>query len=141
MDLCAYNQLLDSTIEYLRGLKQQGVRYITISSGTSERGQAVRANEEMVTRGQAVRAPMAGKAEAMAALREQALACVKCAHLVKARKNVVFGVGNIDAELMFVGEAPGADEDARGTVRGCGGTIVDEDHSGDGIEPAEGVYS
>jgi DNA polymerase len=47
-------------------------------------------------------------------LRERALACVKCPHLAVSRKNVVFGVGNTDAELMFVGEAPGADEDAQG---------------------------
>ena len=54
------------------------------------------------------------KAAAFAALRERALACVKCPHLASSRKNVVFGVGNIDAQLMFVGEAPGADEDAQG---------------------------
>jgi DNA polymerase len=54
------------------------------------------------------------KAAAFAALRERALACVKCAHLASARKNVVFGVGSIDAQLMFVGEAPGADEDEQG---------------------------
>jgi uracil-DNA glycosylase len=58
--------------------------------------------------------PSAGKAEAFAELRQRALACVKCDHLVAARKNVVFGVGSMDAELMFVGEAPGADEDERG---------------------------
>jgi len=54
------------------------------------------------------------KAAAFAALRERALACVKCEHLASSRKNVVFGMGNIHAELMFVGEAPGADEDAQG---------------------------
>jgi DNA polymerase len=54
------------------------------------------------------------KVRAFAALRERALACVKCPHLVAARQTVVFGVGNIDAELMFVGEAPGADEDQAG---------------------------
>jgi uracil-DNA glycosylase len=54
------------------------------------------------------------KIAAFAALRERVLACVKCPHLVSSRKNVVFGVGNPDAELMFVGEAPGADEDAQG---------------------------
>ncbi len=54
------------------------------------------------------------KAAAFAELRRRVLACVKCEHLVAARKNVVFGVGNIDAELMFVGEAPGADEDEQG---------------------------
>ncbi len=47
-------------------------------------------------------------------LREAALACVKCPHLVKSRTQVVFGVGNPNADLMFVGEAPGADEDAEG---------------------------
>ena len=51
------------------------------------------------------------KTAAFAALRERALACVKCPHLASSRKNVVFGVGSIDAQLMFVGEAPGADED------------------------------
>ena len=54
------------------------------------------------------------KAAAFADLRERALACVKCSHLAAARKNVVFGVGNIDSPLMFVGEAPGADEDEQG---------------------------
>ncbi len=55
-----------------------------------------------------------GKAAAFTALRERALACVKCPHLAASRTNVVFGVGNIDAQLMFVGEAPGADEDEQG---------------------------
>ena len=54
------------------------------------------------------------KAAAFTALRERALACVKCPHLAASRTNVVFGVGNIDAQLMFVGEAPGADEDEQG---------------------------
>jgi DNA polymerase len=56
----------------------------------------------------------AEKAAAFAALRERAMACVKCPNLAASRKNVVFGVGNIDAQLMFVGEAPGADEDEQG---------------------------
>jgi uracil-DNA glycosylase family 4 len=54
------------------------------------------------------------KAVAIDALRKKALACVKCSHLAAVRKNVVFGVGNPEAELMFVGEAPGADEDIQG---------------------------
>lgn len=39
--------------------------------------------------------------------------CEKCA-LCKTRTQTVFGVGNINADLVFVGEAPGADEDAQG---------------------------
>lgn len=54
------------------------------------------------------------KARAMEDLRERALVCAKCVHLAASRTHVVFGVGNIEADLMFVGEAPGADEDAKG---------------------------
>jgi len=50
----------------------------------------------------------------LAALRKKALVCTKCAHLAEFRHSVVFGVGNPNADLMFVGEAPGADEDMRG---------------------------
>ena len=56
----------------------------------------------------------AAKAAAFAELRSQVMPCVKCAHLAAARKNVVFGVGDINAQLMFIGEAPGSDEDERG---------------------------
>jgi len=54
------------------------------------------------------------KTAAFADLRQRALACVKCPHLASSRRNVVFGVGSTDARLMFVGEAPGADEDEQG---------------------------
>jgi uracil-DNA glycosylase len=54
------------------------------------------------------------KAERLAALRGPVLACTKCPALVRARTQVVFGVGNPEAELMFVGEAPGEDEDRQG---------------------------
>src|SRR6202020_2185198 len=40
--------------------------------------------------------------------------CMRCAELAATRKNVVFGAGNADADLMFVGEAPGASEDEQG---------------------------
>jgi uracil-DNA glycosylase family 4 len=44
----------------------------------------------------------------------QARACTRCSELAATRKQVVFGAGNADAELMFVGEAPGASEDEQG---------------------------
>lgn len=56
----------------------------------------------------------ADKASAMEELRRRALACTQCANLAAARKSVVFGVGNIHSPLLFVGEAPGADEDIQG---------------------------
>jgi DNA polymerase len=52
--------------------------------------------------------------QAFTELRERAMVCVKCPNLVASRKNVVFGVGDISAQIMFVGEAPGAEEDAQG---------------------------
>jgi uracil-DNA glycosylase len=44
---------------------------------------------------------------------EEARVCVACP-LHETRTNVVFGAGNADADLMFVGEAPGANEDQQG---------------------------
>ncbi len=46
-------------------------------------------------------------------LKEESEACVKC-DLCKERTNVVFGEGNINSKVMFIGEAPGADEDRTG---------------------------
>jgi DNA polymerase len=54
------------------------------------------------------------KEELLAPLREKICGCLKCPHLVASRTQTVFGVGNPDADVMFVGEAPGADEDAQG---------------------------
>jgi len=77
---------------------------------------SVTANNAVAPIESAIRNPQSAneKASAFAALRTRALACVKCPHLAASRKNVVFGVGSIDAQLMFVGEAPGADEDEQG---------------------------
>ena len=60
-------------------------------------------------------APATGpKTERLAALRAQTITCQICPHLAKSRTQVVFGVGDPEARLMFVGEAPGADEDEQG---------------------------
>jgi uracil-DNA glycosylase len=52
--------------------------------------------------------------EALKEVYAQTQACVRCAELAATRKKVVFGAGNADADLMFVGEAPGASEDEQG---------------------------
>ena len=54
------------------------------------------------------------KAEQLRHLAERASVCVKCPHLAARRHTVVFGVGSPDAKLMFVGEAPGEEEDLQG---------------------------
>jgi DNA polymerase len=52
--------------------------------------------------------------EALAALARRVAQCTRCAQLAATRTQTVFGVGAIDAELCFIGEAPGADEDRLG---------------------------
>src|SRR4051794_24612987 len=52
--------------------------------------------------------------EELKAVFQQAQSCVNCAQLASTRTTVVFGSGNADADLMFVGEAPGANEDKQG---------------------------
>jgi uracil-DNA glycosylase len=56
----------------------------------------------------------AERREALKHVLAQARACERCQELAASRKTVVFGAGNADAELMFVGEAPGASEDEQG---------------------------
>jgi uracil-DNA glycosylase len=53
------------------------------------------------------------KPSALKLIREDIGDCTRC-RLHKGRTNLVFGVGNVNADLMFIGEGPGADEDAQG---------------------------
>ena len=132
----AFNQLLDATIQHLEDLKSRGVRNVAVAHGNAARARAAADVQNFETSStfmpakqkphlQTQLAPLKlsptanpksplEKAAAFAELQKRALACVKCPHLASSRKNVVFGVGSIDAQLMFVGEAPGADEDEQG---------------------------
>ena len=138
-----FHQLLDATIEHLESLQAQGAQFVPLEAETlralNTGTVANRTAPNVVTPVRVVAevspnisvsssvlvpsvvaarsvSPVSSpeKAQAIAELRERAMQCVKCPHLASTRKNVVFGVGNIDADLMFVGEAPGADEDAQG---------------------------
>jgi uracil-DNA glycosylase len=120
-----YNELLQATISHVENLKKRGVRYLPVSAALLSRTLAQPTRAQPTARAAApakatltpppvLLVPAGDKAAALEELRARALVCQKCADLAAARKNVVFGVGNIDAELMFVGEAPGADEDIEG---------------------------
>jgi DNA polymerase len=52
--------------------------------------------------------------EALKAVFHEARGCTRCPELAQARHTVVFGAGHADADLMFVGEAPGRNEDLQG---------------------------
>jgi uracil-DNA glycosylase len=60
-------------------------------------------------------------------LLQEARECTRCTQLASTRTTVVFGAGNADADLMFVGEAPGANEDKQGLpFVGQAGRLLDQ---------------
>lgn len=70
-------------------------------------------------------------------LRDTALGCTAC-RLAETRTNVVFGVGDPEARLMLVGEAPGKNEDLQGEpFVGKAGQLLDELMGGIGIDRSE----
>lgn len=73
-------------------------------------------------------------------LRQTVAACDACA-LCKSRKNTVFGVGDERADWMLIGEAPGAEEDARGEpFVGQAGRLLDNMLAAIGLARGSGVY-
>ena len=58
---------------------------------------------------------------------EEASGCTRCSELAAARTHVVFGAGNANADLMFVGEAPGRNEDEQGLpFIGAAGKLLEQ---------------
>ncbi len=131
-----YGQLLNATITHLRDLKARGIQFVPASTDLLAALAAPATNRSAHSSPSApaqnfpqptVQTPTwplfvtppvlldrAAREKAMDELRQRALVCQQCPHLARSRKNVVFGVGDIHSPLMFVGEAPGADEDERG---------------------------
>jgi uracil-DNA glycosylase family 4 len=69
----------------------------------------------------------AERREQLKAVYGEARGCTRCPELARTRTQVVFGAGNADADLMFVGEAPGAREDEQGIpFVGAAGKLLDE---------------
>src|SRR5438093_3007787 len=96
-----FDSLVADTIRYLEQLKASGVERVAISRETLAELSAVPAHSS-------------ARAAALDAIWQRARICVKCQELAEKRKHVVFGVGNPEARLVFVGEAPGEDEDMQG---------------------------
>jgi DNA polymerase len=69
----------------------------------------------------------AERREQLKAVYAEARGCTRCHELARTRTQVVFGAGNADADLMFVGEAPGAREDEQGIpFVGAAGKLLNE---------------
>lgn len=113
-------------IEHLRFYGELGVTGISRDPAWRRRGAAepaeaasgaARAEIDPGVSGtaEAVPVPISRSAgEALAAIRDDLGDCSRCKLHGLGRTQIVFGVGNPKAELMFVGEAPGADEDIQG---------------------------
>ncbi len=94
-----------------------------------------------------VAVPAVGEAEAgevaeldWEALRARVAACCACPDLAASRTQTVFGVGDRQARLLLIGEAPGADEDARGEpFVGRAGQLLNAMLAAIGL-PREAVY-
>lgn len=64
---------------------------------------------------------------ALAIVAQDVAACTRCDELARTRTQTVFGVGNVTPRLVFLGEAPGADEDERGEpFVGRAGQLLDK---------------
>lgn len=83
-------------------------------------------------------ATLAARVAALEDLRGRASVCTRCPEPARSRTQVVFGTGPADAELMFVGEAPGPAEDRAGIpVVGASGRLLDELLAGIGLRRAQ----
>lgn len=73
-------------------------------------------------------------------LKQTCLGCEKC-ELCKTRKNVVFGTGVANAEVLFIGEAPGANEDEQGLpFVGRSGALLDSYLHTIGLDREKNIY-
>ncbi len=96
---------------HLDRLRQEGVWGLSIpEAGETEALQPVETPAAQAPEAETVRAI---EAETLEPVEAEALSCVAC-RLHETRTKVVFGVGNPDARLMFIGEGPGRDEDLQG---------------------------
>ncbi len=104
------NEIIDGTIKVLEDMQRSGVTHVDVSSKTVED-----LGKPPVVTAVSIAAPTAADPTTeLAAIEARAKVCVKCAELSRCRHNVVFGTGNPKAEIMFVGEGPGHDEDIQG---------------------------
>lgn len=108
LDPEARKQLL-ARVDYYR---EMGI-YDFYRQPVAEAAEVVAEHSESMEESPVLPPVITDKATALKAIREDIGDCTRC-RLHKGRTNLVYGVGNINAEIMFVGEGPGADEDQQG---------------------------
>ena len=105
----------DQLIEHLRFAQELGVAGISRDRAWRQReGSLDQSDSSPSTDGDAPVIFLKSEDQALAAIRAEIGDCTRCKLHGLGRRQIVFGVGNPQADLMFVGEAPGADEDLQG---------------------------
>jgi len=102
-------------LQKLESLQRSGVAQLSRPTALSDLaqpvGQLTSEEDEVETM---VDSPAGNQASQLAIIRKEVEGCTKCRELATTRTQTVFGIGNPDARLCFLGEAPGADEDRQG---------------------------
>jgi uracil-DNA glycosylase len=116
-------QLGQEMLEHLKFYRELGVQWVARTERADQemkiksKSAAASPMTESVKKASAASASLfdspPGKEETLASIRADIGDCQRC-KLAKTRNTIVFGSGNPKSELMFIGEAPGADEDAQG---------------------------
>jgi uracil-DNA glycosylase len=109
------DELGKQLLEHLKLYQDLGVRWVRVSDKPKRQPRPAPAKAKVqgtIENAEAI-AAAAKPGESLDAIRADIGDCRRC-KLAAGRKNIVFGSGNPKAELMFVGEAPGADEDEQG---------------------------
>ena len=100
---------LEAHLEFFRALGAEGVH-----ADPAWRRRDVSGSTDPVSKSTPPASEPTPPAEALAAIRVDLGPCTRCKLHALGRRQIVYGVGNPQADLMFVGEAPGADEDVQG---------------------------
>ncbi|HQG13731.1 MAG: Uracil DNA glycosylase superfamily protein [bacterium ADurb.Bin270] len=103
---------IKTLLEYAKSL---GMKEVSIPKDAKKAAKSSKNTAPKTAKTQILEAPVEGLADAMelADIRKVMGNCTRC-KLCFGRKNIVFGVGNPNADLVFIGEAPGRDEDIKG---------------------------
>jgi DNA polymerase len=110
--------LMRDVVEHLRRLEQRGVKSVYRQRGARDgapvaHGASFPLPSEEPGEAEGVLPGQASTVEALESLRAVVSGCTKCA-LSESRTKTVFGVGTHETKVMFIGEAPGRDEDLKG---------------------------
>src|SRR5579862_7082972 len=109
-----FTSIIDGTIKALEDMKRSGTTHVAVSSETMQNlAQPFTMKRTRTTKASTPQHGSDSAAE-LSSIEARAKVCVKCSELSRCRTNVVFGAGNPQAEIMFIGEGPGHEEDVQG---------------------------